>query len=423
MASATAASDARDTRLPAFAGLAFLFGIFLHSLRPYAVVPMEWLAIGMAFGVGLVWVLRSRSRGFFVLGVMLVSCLIGVWRFDVARANLPSGLRAFDPNGFARTVPHAYEPSDPRARLARWRGELTERIQRVLPGDEGALISGMLYGERGLSAQAKERFRSAGLLHLVAVSGSNVALLASVAMAVLLSLGMHRRSAFALFTALLITFVLFVQPQASVVRAAIMGWLVEFAPIVGRIPKTSRLLLIAAVAFVAWQPWALLFDAGFALSFLATIGLMTWGRRWSDALESVVPWEALREGLCATAAATLMTAPYAAWAFGQFSLVGLIANALVVPAVPWIMATSPFVFFGSAGSFWHMPAKGFASYVLGVSEFVSRAPVGIWSQVAVSPAFMFACYASTALLWIYFQRKNAVIPSKDGLWNRFLSGF
>lgn len=234
--------------------------------------------------------------------------------------------------------------------------------------------------------------------HLIAVSGSNVMLVVLAAWHVFGWFHLSRRKSFLLLTGLLIAFVWLVSPQAPVVRAAIMGWLIALAPVVGRLPSAKRLLLVSAVAFTAWKPWSLAYDPSFALSFLATGGLMTWGTWLSSHLEKRIPWSGLRETISSTVAATLMTAPYAAWAFGQATVVGLVTNLLALPLIPWTMATGlvalivpmePFTF----------PAKGFLSALLGIASAANRVGVGSWSGLGASPLFVVGCYLVIWWAW------------------------
>jgi len=165
---------------------------------------------------------------------------------------------------------------DVRPLLAVWREIVTRRIQSVLPGDEGALIAGMLYGERNLSSNAQDRFRSAGLSHLVAVSGSNITILVNIVFAFLLGIKLGRRQAFWVTGLIIFLFVVFVGFSASVLRAALMGWMILLARHLGRKANVWYLILFVAVGLCLLDPWMLAFDAGFALSFLATLGLVVW---------------------------------------------------------------------------------------------------------------------------------------------------
>lgn len=387
---------------------AFLFGVFLHSLWPHASAPLGWMSGACIILILAVYALRSPSNKF--AACVFLFLIAGIWRFDLIRPNLASTVRPFDPVGFAYSRQIADTP------VEKWmenhRLSISRRIRSVLPGDEGALLSGILYGERSLSQEAKQDFKSSGLTHVIAVSGSNVMIVVLALGSLGSILGFSRRKSFIYVSFALAAFVLFVTPQAPVVRAAIMGWLMTLAPIVGRLPSSGRLLLVSASVFVAWQPQALLFDPSFALSFLATAGLMTWGAWLDRLLEKRVPWEMFRETLSATFGATLMTSPYAAWAFGQASIFGILTNLAAVPLIPWIMG-SGVVLMVIPHQVLALPAQGFLSLLL----WISRIPaiLGFGSiPVVVSPWFMLGCYIPMAYLWFRISRNPQFLSEQSG---------
>ena len=313
------------------------------------------------------------------------------------------GMRPITPKEFV------YKRGAPSDMFAATRSSVTRHIRGIFPGDAGELLAGMLYGERGLSPDAKQAFRSAGLTHLVAVSGSNVSIVI-IGLSRLLSVFRWRRKGmFAVLICALVGFVLFVTPQAPVVRAAIMGWLIALAPIVGRIPKTSHLLLVSAVLFTIWQPESLLYDPSFALSFLATLGLMTYGSAVSSSLQGKMP-DLLREALSSTIGATLLTTPYAMWAFGQASAIGLLANIFAVPLVPWIMGVGALALLMPIPPF-TLAAQGFLDAALFVANISTRLP-GYWSKLEISSNFLLFSYLCLAGYWYFLQKKRAY-PQKN----------
>jgi len=303
----------------------------------------------------------------------------------------------------------AYARGSPQDSFAPWRALVTSRIHRIFPGDAGELLAGMLYGERGLSANAKQAFRTAGLTHLVAVSGSNVSIIMIGLTRLLALFGLRRKTSFTFLSVVLLAFVLFVTPQAPVVRAAIMGWLVALAPLVGRLPRASHLLLVSAVLFTCWRPESLLYDPSFALSFLATLGLMTYGSRFSSALNGKLP-DMLREAICSTLGATLLTTPYAMWAFGQASAIGLIANIFAVPLVPWIMGMGALALVLPIAPL-ILATQGFLQATLLIADASTRLP-GYWTKLDVSGSFMVFSYICLALIW-FFLLKNRAYPQKS----------
>ncbi len=287
--------------------------------------------------------------------------------------------------------------------LNRWRTILTRRISAVLSGDAGGLLSGILYGERGLSPDASAAFKSAGMTHLIAVSGSNIALVVSLFVPIFLALGYRRKPAIVLSGVAIVLFVLFVGAGASVIRAAVMGWLALLARVAGRKASAGRLLVIAATAIVLFDPWALAFDAGFALSFLATWGLLSWSRPIQERLTFLPETAGLREGASTTLAATIVTAPYSLWAFGQTSLAGLLTNLAAIPLVGLTMLWGTVALvFGSIAPWIAMPAKGCLDAMLAIARLAEYAP---WLQIPWQMPLWGLPIVYGYFLWTAFRRK------------------
>lgn len=375
--------------------MGFLVGIASHSLWPYVAVPFVWLG----------WFTLGACTLFFmsthpvvrVAGLIALACLFGVWRFELARPALPKNLKPLDPKGFGY-VWKAPERDGLQGWLATGRATLHERAARLFPQDQAALLTGILYGDKGLSQAMHTRFQEAGLLHIIAVSGSNVTILVVFIVPVLLAFGVSRKASFLFLSAALILFTLFVQPSAAVVRAAIMGWLVELAPVVGRSVRASRLLLVAAVVFTLWHPWALFYDPSFALSFLAMAGLLTWGRWINQKLATRVSSDTLREIISSSISAALFTTPYTVWAFHQATVWSLPTGLIVLPLVPWVMATGALALCFPFAPF-VMVARGFLDAILLVAVIPRSMGIGYWNNVQIS--WWIAMSAVLSLLWIW----------------------
>lgn len=130
----------------------------------------------------------------------------------------------------------------------------------------------------------------------------------------------------------LVGFVILVRPSPSVVRAATMGAIGLAALAVGR-PRAALPALAAAVTVLILVDPALAGDAGFALSVLATGGLLLLAPRWRDGLRRRGVPAGLAEALAVPAAAQLACAPVVAGISGTVSVVAVPANLLAVPAI------------------------------------------------------------------------------------------
>jgi competence protein ComEC len=218
------------------------------------------------------------------------------------------------------------------------RRSILASIEATVGGEEGELLKGLLIGERGgMSALTRRAFMDSGVAHILAVSGSNVAVVAG---ALIFVLGVCRfpRRFIALPVALgLLVYMWITGSQPPVVRATIMAMTV----LAGRMLRMRAHPLnscgIAALVMFALEPRQL-FDIGFQLSFGAVISIIVLYPRLSAPLSRFnrrlwygkAAAAVLRLG-AVSVAATVGTLPLTALSFGRISLIGIAANMIIVP--------------------------------------------------------------------------------------------
>ncbi len=212
--------------------------------------------------------------------------------------------------------------------VKRW---AVETIRARLPETSAALLAGLLLGERtALPRETDEGFRRAGVYHVLAVSGFNVALLASSVFATLALVGVPRRGAALAAGVVLIGFALVVGGQPSVLRATVMGLLLLLSVLLERESQVMNALALAAILLLLWSPGDLR-EPGFQLSFAATAGIIYLAPPMSERLEAW-GWPVwLARALAVSLGAQLAITPIMLSAFNQLSLIGVLANLLVVP--------------------------------------------------------------------------------------------
>ena len=211
------------------------------------------------------------------------------------------------------------DPSPPWAVRVR-RASITA-MGRALPPTSAALLAGLLLGDRAeLPRDIDDAFRRAGVYHVLAVSGFNVALLAAAVWALCRLARLPRRASAATAIVVVIGFALVVGPSPSVLRAVVMAVLVLAALLLERDPSVTNSLALAALAILAVRPGDL-FDPGFQLSFAATLGIVV----------APLPRGAVLGALGVSAAAQLAVLPVALAHFNQLSTIGVVANLGVVP--------------------------------------------------------------------------------------------
>ncbi len=223
--------------------------------------------------------------------------------------------------------------------LSGLRGTLLRGLNAVVPEPEAALGAGILLGVRaGIAPEVSDAFATAGLTHVVAISGWNIAIVAALAGGMtrpLLRLRGGRWLAVGTACLAVTGYVLLTGASPSVMRAALMAGALVLARLGGsRAHAVGALMAAALVMLLAAPP--VLWDVGFQLSALATAGLI-W---FAGGLERLFGrWPALvREPVALTLAAQLTTLPVILVNFERLSLVSPAANVLVMPLVPVVMA-------------------------------------------------------------------------------------
>ena len=251
-----------------------------------------------------------------------------------------------------------------RVALGRLREMWVGILEKTLPEPMSSLAAGILLGVKGQMPQDfYQSLVNTGTLHIVAASGFNVMIVASVLMGVLMKL-LSRGWAIAGGIVGIFVYVLLSGASASVVRAGIMGSLTLIAYYFGRPAEAKRLLWVAAGVMLLINP-LLIFDIGFQLSVAATAGLLyigPWIKKLSSRAKSRDPsttvgmtsfiWSFLTEYLYPTLAASFATMPIILWHFGRVSWISPLANILILPLVPLIMLLSALTLVGGQVVAW-----------------------------------------------------------------------
>ena len=200
------------------------------------------------------------------------------------------------------------------------------------PAEQRALVPALVDGDdTGLDPALADDFRATGLTHLTAVSGTNLTLLVGFLLVLARWIGVRGRGLRVIAALGIVGFVLLARTEPSVLRAAAMGTVGLMAMSANGRQRALRGLGVAVVALLLVEP-GLAVTAGFALSVLATAGIVLLGPPWRDALARWMPrW--LAEAIAVPTSAQLACTPVVAAISGQVSLVAVAANLLVGPVV------------------------------------------------------------------------------------------
>ena len=233
------------------------------------------------------------------------------------------------------------------ATLLAFKAHASKTIDRILAEPHASLLNGILLGvEDGIPRNLYAKFNETGTSHVIVISGSNIALIAGL----FLLLGrrtLGKRFAPPLAIVGIGVYTLLVGADAAVSRAAVMGFVLVIAIWSGRPGAPLNGLFLSALVLTLINPLTL-WDVGFQLSFLATLGLillvpplerLTFGflERRLKTEQLGLSMALLSELLIITLAAQIITGPLIVYHFGRLSLVSLFSNLLILPAQPPIM--------------------------------------------------------------------------------------
>ncbi|MGW3043058.1 ComEC/Rec2 family competence protein [Kitasatospora sp. NPDC001159] len=304
-------------------------------------------------------------------------------------------------------------------------GRLREGLRTAsdgLPSDARGLLPGLVVGDTSrLPDDLVDAFRATDLVHLVAVSGANLAIVLGVLLGapgqagtaerrgLAPVLGLSLRTTALLGTALTLAFVTVCRPEPSVLRAAGTGLIGMLALATGRPRQAVPALAGAVLVLVLLDPF-LARSFGFLLSVLATAGLLVLGPHWAEALRARRWPHHLAGALAATAAAQALCAPVTVVLSGHISLVAIPCNLLAELAVApatllgfGVLVLQPF--FPAVARLLAEPAGVPASWLAFVARRGAELPGGqlTWpggwfGTVTVALATLAACWAAPLLL-------------------------
>ncbi len=292
-------------------------------------------------------------------------------------------------------------------------------IQQILPEPQASLLSGILLGvDSGLPASVQEDFRLTGTSHIIAISGYNIVILIGIFSTLTVGL-VGRRRAFYIIVIGLMAYAVLVGGSASVVRATIMGILLLWADHLGRSYAAPNALFASGMVMTFLDP-NILFDVGFQLSFMATLGLMVYARPFADSTRALLARlfsgdlarrivDILNDALLVTLAAQVTTLPLLMVYFRQISLVSLIVNPLVLPAQTGVMmfgllALSVGLLSIPLGQIAAWTAWPWLTWTLGVIALFARVPFASIPLEYVPSIFVAAYYAGLIGLTWYFRQ-------------------
>lgn len=297
------------------------------------------------------------------------------------------------------------------ARLLVVKQAFLSSLEKLIPEPASGLGSGLLLGVKSaLGEDIEEDFRRTGIIHIVVLSGYNVMLVVAF---ILFCLSYVLPLRWRLLTALvaIAAFALIVGLSATVVRASIMASLVLFSQFLGRRYSVLRALLFAGVMMLLVNPYLLIYDIGFQLSFMATLGLVLLLPHFESTIIEKGKSIGIREFFLSTLATQIAVLPLLMYHIGQVSLIALVVNVLVLPVVPLAMLLTFLT--GVLGLF----SVAFASlvgyiatlslqYILLVAKWFAELPYAAIEVPQFSSRGVFLLYGVMIAFWFLWKRRS-----------------
>ncbi|MEO8556828.1 MAG: ComEC/Rec2 family competence protein [Actinomycetota bacterium] len=251
-------------------------------------------------------------------------------RFDVADPG-DDVVAVFNPSGTPTSVGEPGLIADVAEHV---RSGLRDAVSG-LPVDARGLLPGLVIGDTSQTPQSlTDAMLKTGMTHLSAVSGSNVAVVLAAGMGLCRVTGVRRRWRPPVALVLLAGFVILARPEPSVLRAAVMGVIGLLGLTTSRRRMGIPALSGAVLVLLCVDPW-LSRSFGFALSTLATLGLLLFARPWGEWFARFLPSRIKGWGVAIAipVAAQAMCGPVVVLLQGSVTLIGVVANLLAAPLV------------------------------------------------------------------------------------------
>lgn len=229
-----------------------------------------------------------------------------------------------------------------RKSLQKFKEKFNQLLVKYMSPEAVAVSKALILGDKtALEADVKSLFLALGIMHLLAVSGLHVGFLLVLVNLIKVMLRLKPKNAFILTVILLILYLALTNFAPSVLRAALMAFVVLLGNLLGKERDFYTSIALAAFILLLYNPFYL-FYSGFQLSFAATWGLVY----FTPLIDFLIPRKfPLKNLIVVPIAAQIAALPFTAYYFNLISLVGLLANLLIVPIAGFIVVAGLFALF------------------------------------------------------------------------------
>lgn len=247
--------------------------------------------------------------------------------------------RGFSYSGFCKDIDFSEGDKDFNFYIKAFRNKISEVYDRTLPEKESGILKALITGYRtGLLEETKNLYKASGIYHILAISGLHVSIFAGIIFYTLLKIiKLSRRSASLISIGIIVLYALFTGGSVPVIRASIMFAICMIGNVIGRYEDKINSLSLAGIIILLISPW-FIFDAGFLLSFTATLGVFLGMIVMPEYVKgkSRIKTKIL-QSIIISAAVSGIILPVLIYFFGEISLYSILMNIVVSLFVPVIL--------------------------------------------------------------------------------------
>lgn len=296
-----------------------------------------------------------------------------------------------------------------------------EKLEKIFPSREAGILQAMLLGEKSqVEEEVKGWYQAAGISHVMAISGLHMSLLGMAMWKILLRMGVSARAAALSSTILLIGYGILIENPTTGFRALLMFGIMMGGKILGRTYDLLTALGLAGILLLTENP-DLLWDCGFQMSFMAVLGIGSYGKEQMAILEK--SWGKMQGKTGALWKSLLMgwflwifSLPVVLYSFYQVSVVGIFCNLLVIPLVPLVLGSGGIalllgMFHVRTGSLAGILAYGILQVYNLLGREAEKLSWGVWTPGQPSWSQILIYYGILVGVW-YGMRTSSRIHKK-----------
>ena len=287
--------------------------------------------------------------------------------------------------------------------------KIRESFRKLVPvGDAGSLIPGLILGDTSLqTSEFANQMRRVGFSHLTAVSGANFALVAGFILWLMQFLVRKMQTRLFATGFVLLFFILLVRPTPSVLRAAVMTSVLLIAKFRGDRSIGLPALGAAIATLILLDPFQAI-DPGFALSVLATAGILLLSPKLIELLTLKLKWQVIAEAAAIPISATIFCTPVIVALSGQLSLITIVANVLASPVI------APITVIGFIAAIIASIVPALASMLISLTLLLANWIVWLCHTGAQFPVLQFSSVEffiliMLAILFLVFKRNKKIL--------------